>query len=194
MAFDYTDAPEQRGAELIPAGTVATGATHHPSRRSRREWAAQALQRWIVRDARLRARGGRRTAREAQALGTRDHQRYDRRPRQGCRNLPREVARDPRDPHAGLSPTTRARRRARPAPQSSAISTACASSPRSGSRRAARKTTAAARATPTATRSRRSSRLTARTGTRSSRCRALPGRSPVTAAVVVPIAKPAWAS
>ena len=62
MAFDYSIAPEQRGTELIPDGTVATLQMSIRPGGAGDRWTPQALQGRRLRDARPRTRRRRRAS------------------------------------------------------------------------------------------------------------------------------------
>ena len=120
MAYDYTEAPEQRGIELIPAGTIATvqltirpgGAGEDGLLKRSKDGDCEMLDcEFVVVD----GPHAKRKLWEHMIID-----RHDRRPRQGCRNLPREVAGDPRirtrdqagrhEPGGAQGPHRRARR------------------------------------------------------------------------------------
>jgi hypothetical protein len=190
MAYDYTDAPEQRGNEPIPADSVATvqltirpgGAGEGGLLKRSQDGGCEML------DCELVVVDGpymKRKLWERMIIsGTTDGHAKAAEISRGKLRAILESAR-------GIKPNdTSKEARARPAPQNSAISTACASSPRSGSRRAARKTTAAARATPTAaviTPDRKDWHTVEQVPRPA-------GPVAGDSAVVVPIAKPVWAS
>ena len=139
MAFDYNDAPEQRGFELIPDGTIATvqltirpgGAGEGGLLKRSKDGDCEMLD---LRVHRVDGPYAKRKFWEHMIVsGTTDGHAKAAEISAAASCAPSSKA------PAGSSPTTRARRRARRAPLSLPTSTACASSPRSASRRAARK-------------------------------------------------------
>ena len=168
MAFDYTDAPEQRGTELIPADTVATvQLTIRPGgageggllKRSKHGGCEMIDAEFVVVDG---PHAKRKLWENLIVSGSTDgHTKAAEISRGKLRAILRS--------HAGLSPTTGGGTQARTAELGDF--NACASSPRSGSRRAAKGATAG-ESYPDRNTLQRSLRRTAGIGTRSSKYRA----------------------